>query len=420
MKQLIFTMAFGLLYLFTNAQDAYHNALQSTLQNEYGLPAGNWVLNDTEEANLSNDFWYGDITAGNEDAIGQAFSQKVSITINNAGENQWDAGYGISNVNPIASGSSCLLAVWVRSEVDGGKISLFAENSSTYEKEIYLTFNLTDEWLQFIIPFGANQAYPSGGLNIGAHLAWADQTIEIGGLAVLDYGSSVSLEDLPNQVNNDKYGGWEANAPWRAEAADRIDELRKANLSVRVENADGTPVPNALVEVEMLKHEYAFGSAVVSRLFAGNNSHNPTYESKLLDLDGEGHGFNWVVFENALKWPGWEQNWITSKPETANAVQWLVDHDIKIRGHNLVWPGWSNLPPDIENNQNDIPYIQERIDNHIEEITTYPGIEGNILEWDVLNEITTNRDLEYALQGQSGYPTGREIYPEIFPTTSHF
>ena len=403
-----------LLCVSLNAQDAYHSNLQISLQNDYGLPVGSWVFHNTEAANLNAGYTYGVASQSNQPATGQAFSQKVNIVVSSAGSNQWDAGYAIKNVNSIGSGNACLLVVWLRSANGPGKVSLFVENSSTYAKEVYLTFDLSSQWTQFLVPFDADQAYNAGGLTAGLHLAWQAQTIEVGGLAMLNYGNSISVDDLPNQVNNDHYGGWEPNAPWRAEAEQRIEQLRKANLTVRVEEEDGTPVPNASVQVEMLQHEFAFGSAVVSRLFAGNNSQNPAYEAKLLDLDGEGHGFNWVVFENAMKWPGWEQNWISSKPETTHAVQWLRDHDIKIRGHNLMWPGWGNLPPDIQANQNNVQYIRDRINSHIEEIVNYPGIKGNIAEWDVLNEITTNRDLEYALQGQPGFTTGREIYAEVF------
>lgn len=414
MKLTTFVLALSLLSFNITAQDAYHTALQNNLQTNYNLPQGEWVLNDSEAANLNGDFWYGDISGSDQAATDQAFSQKVRISVNSAGANQWDAGYGLQNIAQVGNNSACLLVIWLRTEGGNGQVSLFAENSANFEKEIYLTLDLSTEWTQYLVPFDAEQTYTPGDLTIGLHLAWMPQVVEIGGLAVLDYGTDLTVDDLPNQTNNNQYGGWEPNAPWRAEAADRIEQIRKANLTIRVETVDGTPIPNAAVSVEMLKHQYAFGTAVVSRLFAGNNSQNATYESKLLNLDGEGHGFNWVVFENALKWPGWEQNWITSKPETANAVQWLRDHDIKIRGHNLVWPGWSNLPPDIQANQNNITYIKERINDHMEEIITYPGIEGNIAEWDVLNEITSNRDLEFAFQGQPGYPTGREIYPEIF------
>ena len=402
-----------LLCINVHSQDAYHTALQTSLQNDYSLPAGNWVFNNAEAANLGAAFAYG--ASQNIEAVnGQVFSQKASITVSGTGANQWDSGYGIRNVNAIGNGNACLMVIWLRSANGDGKVSLFVENASTYAKEVYLTFDLSSQWTQFLVPFDAAQAYAANSLTAGLHLAWQAQTVEVGGFTMLNYGNSVSVNDLPSQVNNDHYGGWEPDAPWRAEAAQRIEQLRKANLTVRVEEADGTPVPDAAIQVEMLQHEFAFGSAVVSRLFAGNNSQNPTYESKLLNLDGQGHGFNWVVFENAMKWPGWEQNWITTKPETANAVQWLRNHDIKIRGHCLVWPGWSNLPPDIQTHQNDVNYIRNRINNHIEEIVNYPGIKGNIEEWDVLNEIVTNRDLEMALRGKPGYPTGREIYPEIF------
>ncbi|MFQ5445731.1 MAG: endo-1,4-beta-xylanase, partial [Saprospiraceae bacterium] len=410
----ILLLLIGALIVPAPAQDTYHANLQSSLQTDYGLPAGNWVFYDNETANYGADYTWGDASSADQIATGQDFSQKVHLTVNTAGSPQWVSGYAISNVNAISAGSACLFVIWLRSVNGPGKVSLFIENSSTYEKEAYLTFELTEDWTQYLVPFEANQTYAASGLNSGMHLAWLAQEIEIGGLTMLDYGTSVSVDDLPNQVNNDHYGGWEPNAPWRAEAAQRIEEIRKANLTVRVENASGNPLPDVPVQVEMLQHDFAFGSAVVASRFAGNQNQNNTYESKLLDLDGQGHGFNWVVFENALKWPAWEQNWIATKAETANATQWLRDHDIKVRGHNLVWPGLNHLPADVAVNASNAGFVKNRIFGHIEEITTWPGIAGNIAEWDVLNEITTNRALEYALQGQPGYPTGREIYPEIF------
>jgi GH35 family endo-1,4-beta-xylanase len=396
------------------AQDAYHTYLQNTMKNDYGLPAGAWLLNDTEAANLNGDYWYGNISASNQPTSGQDFSQKVHIQINSTGNNAWDSGYGIRNVHPLNQGSACLAVIWLRSEAPDGKVTLFVENSSTFTKDVSLNLDLSEDWVQYLVPFEASETYPSDGLTIGLHLAWKAQTIEIGGLAMLNYGFSVVVDDLPSQFHNDKYGGWEPDAPWRSEAADRIEQIRKSDLTIRVLDEDEVPILGATVDVKMLKHEFAFGSAVVSRLFAGNNSHNPTYESKLLDLDGEGHGFNWVVFENSLKWPGWETNWIGTKSEKVKAVQWLRDNDIFIRGHTLVWPGWSNLPNDMEPNQGNPAYLKNRVLNHVEDIASYTGIQGNIAEWDVLNEITTNRDLEYAMQGYQDYTTGREIYPEIF------
>ncbi len=414
MKYFIQLLITCLITLGVDAQDSYHTMLQNNLQSNFGLPAGAWLLHDSEAANINSDYVYGNINSSNQTAVMQPFSQKVHIVVNNTGSNAWDSGYGISNVNQLSNGSACLLVIWLRSEGGDGRVSLFVENSSTFNKEVFLNIDLSDQWTQYLVPFDADQTYAPGDLTTGLHLAWKAQTIEVGGLAVLDYGTGLSVDDLPDQTNNDQYGGWKPDAPWRAEAANRIEQTRKADLTIRVEHTDGTPIPNASVEVEMLQHEFAFGSAVVSSRFAGNSNHSDIYESKLINFDGEGHGFNWVVFENSLKWPGWESNWITSKAQKVKATQWLRDHDIQIRGHTLVWPGWSNMPSDMQTHANDPDYLKQRVLDHIEAITTYSGIEGNIAEWDVLNEITSNRSLEMALQGTPGYTTGREIYPEIF------
>ncbi|MFK7903964.1 MAG: endo-1,4-beta-xylanase, partial [Chitinophagales bacterium] len=103
-----------------------------------------------------------------------------------------------------------------------------------------------------------------------------------------------------------------------------------------------------------------------------------------------------------------------SRSELVNAVQWLKGNNMKIRGHNLVWPGNENFPSDLQSNLNNIPYMQNRINNHIENILTHPGIAGEISDWDVLNEIVTNTTLANAFRGSEGYPTGRELYVDIF------
>lgn len=414
MKYFLHTLVICFLHFALSAQDAYHNNLQSELQTNYSLPTGSWVFNNTEAANLIADYSYGDITRTNLTANGQDFSQKINIVVDAVGDNPWNAGYGIRNIESISANDACLFVIWLRAVDEPGKVSLFVENATTFDKEVFFTFELSEEWRQYLLPFDAEITYAPNDLAAGLQLSWQEQTIEIGGMTMLNYGNAVELDDLPSNINNDQYGGYESDAAWRPAAADRIEQIRKANLTVRVEDNDGTPIPNANVQVEMLQHEFAFGTAVVSNRFGGGNNQNDTYESKILDLDGNGHGFNWVVFENSMKWNGWEQNWLGPKEQTAAATQWLIDHNIKVRGHTLCWPGWGNLPPDMEVNAGNDDYFKTRLFAHIDEITSYPGIAGNIEEWDVLNEITTNRDIEFSLQGQSDYPTGREIYVDIF------
>lgn len=238
--------------------------------------------------------------------------------------------------------------------------------------------------------------------------------MEIGGFTAINFADEVELSDLPEEINNQFYEGYEADAVWRDAAADRIDQFRKADLAVSVTKTNSDPVENAAVQVNMLRHEFDFGSAILASRIAGNPDYNATYESKLTNLDGQGHGFNTVVFENDLKWDGWEQEWFVNKPELVEAVSWLKDQQLKIRGHNLVWPGTGFLPNDLPQNYDNIPYLQNRIEEHLEEIMLYPGIGTEIHDWDVLNEITTNEDLANAFSASPDYETGRELYVEIF------
>jgi GH35 family endo-1,4-beta-xylanase len=411
-----------ILLLFANSliaqNDAYHNLLANQIQTIYNLPLGNWVLSPNELTNAANAASYGNTTTQTT-AVGQDFSMALNLNVANTGANPWDAGYFNANVNAIQTGDKVLAVIWLRTVAvplggQSGKVNVFVENATTYNKEFFITTTPTFQWQQYLIPFEATENYPVGSLHFGLHLAYQQQTIEIGGLAMMNFGNTVSLSSLPQNFNIDDYEGSEPNAPWRIAAANRIEQHRKANMQLQVQDGQGNPIPNATVHVEMLRHDFAFGTAVTPRRLANNSTFDPTYQNHITNLDGNNHGFNWVVTENALKWDAWEQNWVATPAETVNAIQWLLNQNIQMRGHVLVWPGWSFMPSDMQANQNNPTFLKSRIDAHLNDILNYTGIKNKVTEWDVLNEIVHVRDLEYALQGTPGYPTGRELYPHIF------
>jgi endo-1,4-beta-xylanase len=411
---LLFSLLFVLPALLS-AQDAYHSNLQSELQTDYGLPAGNWVFNDTEAANLNMDFSYGSVTLTNATASGQDFSQKVQLDITQVAGQPWSSGYGLNSVASANAGDRCLLVLWMRSVGTPGKVTMALQNGTTFAGEFYQTAPVADTWGRFIIPFELSDSYAAGDLQIAFQLNWQDQLLEIGGLAILNYGTQVELDDLPADLNNQFYDGHAPDAPWRDEATQRIEQIRKADLDIEVVDENGMPVEGAQVEVIMHEHAFGFGTAVAAHLFAGNNQQNDTYEDHLLDLDGEGHRFNSVVFENATKWKAWENNWFgVTQEDKANTVEWLIDEGFKVRGHTLVWPKYSDMPDDIEANADDPDYVRNRVLDHMEDILNYPGLKGNFTDWDVLNEISVLDTLANIMQGAPGYTTGREIYAEIF------
>ena len=412
MPKLFILFAFLGIVHFTQAQDTYHNSLQTQLQTQHGLPMGSqWVLPNTEAATLASAGNYGGTTT----AIAPtnllfSIGQKRVVT---KGANAWDAGHTYKNQGAIAQGDKCLVVLWVRATTPNAKLNLFVENATTYTKEVFSVISPTETWKMYLVPFESTAAYAANSLTIGLHLAYADQTIEIGGAACLNFKNTVAYNKLPIVLDNDTYGGIEANAAWRTEAANSIEQLRKANLSIQVKDKLGKAINNAQVRMEMLQHEFKFGTAVVSNKFNGGSALNATYEQKLTDLDSKGHGFNEIVFENDLKWPAWEQHWFSSQAEIASDVAWLTSKGISIRGHNLVWPGWGYSPSDITAAKTPA-FIKERITNHLKSILTYAGVGAACVDWDVLNEITTNDDYANHFKGQTGYPTGRELYAEIF------
>ncbi|MFK7908636.1 MAG: hypothetical protein AB8B69_26130, partial [Chitinophagales bacterium] len=312
MKRIFLLLLCSALALQANAQDAYHNYLTSFLEDEHSVSGGDWLFFDNEAAILNDAGAYG---ASNsiQDATDQVFSKKVRFVIGQAGTNSWDAGWNIRN-NILVQPNDVLLAVfYLRSEGGSGSVNFLAEHATTYAKEIYLNLPVVEEWTRYFVPIKSAKTYSVNNLSWGFHLASQAQTIEMGGFTVINFKKTVALEDLPNEVNNQLYGGYEEDAPWRTVAANRIEELRKADLNIITTTESGDVVENVPVEVKMLQHEFGFGSAITANRIAGNNAQNVIYENKLTNLDGKGHGFNCVVFENDMKWPAWEDEWLVSR-----------------------------------------------------------------------------------------------------------
>lgn len=398
------------------AQDAYHQELANQLSEQFNLVGGTFLLDDTEAAKISNTISYGNLSVSGQNDTENPFNQFLSINVIGEGANPWDAGINIRNQNTVARNDVVLAVFWMRGEssVATPQVNFFVEESATFDKEIFITVEPPATWTQYIIPFKAVRDYPVDNIVTGLHLAFAAQKIEFGGLALINYEDKYVLQDLPTQLGTGPYAGSEADAAWRADAASRIEELRMAQLELLVLDKDDQPLKNTTVHVAMQKHDFEFGTAVVASRFANNRDYLQIYENKLLDLDGRGHGFNTVVFENSLKWRAWEGEWPTNKSEKVKAIQWLVDNDITIRGHNLIWPSWDFLPDYMESNRNNPSFLVDQVQERIETILNTEGIKGNIKDWDVINEIAVSTDLADALRGSTGYVTGREIYAEMF------
>ncbi|NNF35318.1 MAG: T9SS type A sorting domain-containing protein [Saprospiraceae bacterium] len=403
-----------LIFSSLSGQDTYHQELLQQLKSEFGLDNVSFVLFDDEVNNINTQYTYGNISIESTPVNNFNFSYQSTINVTRPGTDAWNTAFGTKNQNTIEKDELILVTFWAKKNSEDSELLLFAEHTTSYDKEFYLTLNLTQDWNQYFISFKSSQRYPVSGLQMGIHLATLAQNFDIGGYTALNLGTGYNLEDLPSSFTASKYGGYEENASWRADAASRIENLRKADLNINVVDQEGNPIEDAKVKIEMLEHDFGFGSALVACRFPGNNCYDATYVEKVTNLDGRGHGFNVGVTENALKWDAWEEEWLGTPQQTINAIQWLIENGIDMRGHTLFWPGFRNMPDDINQNKNNLPYIRTRLLERMEEMLSDPTLSTLITEWDVLNEITTNRDLEEIFKADPDFTTGREIYQEIF------
>ena len=290
---------------------------------------------------------------------------------------------------------------------------MFAEDNTSYEKEFYHSSEFTPDWSQYFLAFESSKNYPAGKMAMGFHFGAQEQDVDIAGLTALNYGGSINIDNVPNTYSAANYGGYEDDAAWRPLAAARIESLRKANLNVEVVDQNNQVVEGASVRIEMQEHAFGFGSALVGCRFPGNDCYNPIYVEKITNLDGNGHGFNVAVTENALKWDGWEEEWIGSPEETVSAIEYMHDQGIEVRGHTLFWPSWNLMPDDMGENAQNYPYLLDRIDERINTMINHPQLGEIITDWDVLNEITTNDDLQNTFENYSDYEEGIDVYKYI-------
>ncbi len=177
----------------TVAQDAYHTALLDQLENEYGISGGTWVFSDSESATLNGIYDSGNVGRQSITVTGQPFTQALRLTAANRGANPWDYFVAIPNDQSMAVGDRALMVVWVRgidAERGRGLVNAnFEKNSAPWTKSLFQGMIPSSEWQQWIIPFEASIAHGSNEAQAVFHLGIMAQTIEFGGLAVINYGT---------------------------------------------------------------------------------------------------------------------------------------------------------------------------------------------------------------------------------------
>ncbi|MEM8487050.1 MAG: endo-1,4-beta-xylanase [Bacteroidota bacterium] len=401
------------------AQDAYHTALLDELQNAYGISGGTWVFSDTEAATLNSVYDSGNVIRQDITVEGQPFTRAMQLTTPARGNNPWDYFIAFPTTAALSEGDRALMVVWVRgldAERGSGLVNAnFERNSAPWTSSLFQGLIPSAEWQQWIIPFEASITHGVNQAQAIFHLGIMSQMVEFGGLAVINYGKKYTLDELPSTQQALDYTGRDLGASWRAAAAARIDAHRKRDLVVKVVDNRGNIVEGATVAVDMQQHHFGFGTAVAVWMMLQQDADGNMYRSKLENLNGNGQRYSTSVLENGLKWGFWENpGWPGNQVQTVGVIEELKGLGMTVRGHNLVWPSWEFLPDAVAQVQSDPAALRQLIQSRIADVAGHPGIKGELVDWDVLNEPAHLTDLADAFAGDGGFVTGEEVYVEWF------
>ena len=206
------------------------------------------------------------------------------------------------------------------------------------------------------------------------------------------------VRDLPQTRLT--YKGREADAPWRKAAAERIDKLRKADLSIRVVNADGTPAEDAAVEVRMTRQAFPFASAVASHMLVRRHGADADRYRDMVDKL-----FTHVTIEYQTCQVPWERDRRTA----LDSLKWLRDHGKYVHGCHIIWPHIPDgLARDIVSAKASPDEVRRLTMAHVDDKVA--ACKGLVQEWNALNELYTNRFFQESL----GDDAGKAFVVDIF------
>jgi endo-1,4-beta-xylanase len=335
------------------------------------------------------------------EAQGMPFRKAIRTTTFKQPTTPWDVGVGTYLSGTVNGGDVCLLSFYARSsgsdETSRGAIHAYLEFVALpHDKIVAMPVTADKEWRRIYMPFRAESSLQKGNVRIVFHLGFAPQTVEIGGISLLDFGPKASLSDLP--VTKLTYKGREPDAPWRKQAAERIERARKDRLVAQVVDSSDRPVEGADVHVKMLGHAFGFGSAVTAKLLGVDRNDAKTIREHFEEYGGLKNVltyrktveslFNKATFENDLKLLPWLRARSNRDSEyrrewTDRALDWLNKRNIAVRGHWIACGRTEELPTEMLAGPR--YQLRDYIFANIQERLKAVGSRG--AEWDAINHI---------------------------------
>jgi endo-1,4-beta-xylanase len=322
---------------------------------------------------------WNDCGAASREAVdGMGFDQAFRVVTRRRPELTHALRHTWTSTRAVAAGQPLLLDVslkGVQLQSAAYVVQAFIILRGEGEQIIKTTVNADAAWKRFRIAGTPSRDLPVGKLVLEIHYGVDAQELLIGGVAVQAYPTTINAADLPSEGYD--YAGRASDAPWRQEAARRIEQNRTQVLTLQ-----GTP--GAIVRVRQLRHAFSLGTALSTRAMLDlDDADAERYRSEVRRL------FTQVTFEGEHKWPNWENP--KRRVMADRMMTWCRENGLAVYGHTLVWGGWKFLPERLKALENKPEELRTEVRRHITEQAT--ALAGQVIAWDVVNEPYTQGDL---------------------------
>jgi GH35 family endo-1,4-beta-xylanase len=192
-----------------------------------------------------------------------------------------------------------------------------------------------------------------------------------------------NLSDISNIITTSESD----NSAWRTAARTRIDNNRKADITIAVKDRDGNDLPDMTVTAELIRHDFKWGGV----------ARGPVLNDEDPDIDTNTYMelfvlfFNAAGFQNALKTKLWSAN---NEDRVNVGTNFFDRYGIPYRGHALIWPRPNNTHADglvyIDGNH-DLQLVTDHYGytNWARSSIQAHNVKFDTYCWDVINEMRT-------------------------------
>ena len=297
----------------------------------------------------------------------------------------------LASTGDIYAGAACWLrfearAVQPQVELGLGRLSIKVLHAAPNQKPLLdRSIYLDPVWTSFDLKFAALSDIDAGEIEVAFGVGTQVQVVDIGGVSMRCFDDERALRRLP--ATTFSYAGREPEAPWRATAESQIERYRKGDLTIEVTDADGQPVSDVEIHIQMSRHAFEFGAAINAEALAGtreeDGENTASYRKNLKEM------FNTVTFDRPLHWTAWSDE--ANRQAIEGALAWVRSLGLDFRGRGLVSTEGRDLPIELQEKRDDPDAIREAVDAGI---TAIAGeLDGSISAWDVVDRPREHHDL---------------------------